>query len=134
FVLSAVDYRFGWSDLPAWTVVLGDAAVIAGLLGMSRVFVENSFAAATVQVEAGQRVIDTGPYALVRHPMYSAAIIMFAGVPPALDSAWGLVTMPFAVVILAVRLKAEERYLAEHLPGYLGYRDRVRWRLLPGVW
>lgn len=134
FVVSALDHRFGWSALPAWSAILGDAVVIAGLLGIVRVFVENSFAAATVQVETGQRVIDSGPYALVRHPMYSAAIVMFAGVPPALDSAWGLLGVPVGIAILAIRLQEEERYLIGHLQGYLGYRDRVRWRLLPGVW
>jgi len=134
FVLSALDHRFGWSDLPDRAAVIGNLAVIGGLLGMSRVFIENTFAAATVQVDEGQRVIDTGPYALVRHPMYTAAIVMLAGVPPALDSAWGLLIIPFAVGILAWRLQAEERYLADHLPGYSEYRRQVRWRLLPGVW
>ncbi len=134
FVISALDHRFGWSDLPGWTAILGDAGVIAGLLGMSRVFFENSFAAATVQVEAGQRVIDTGPYALVRHPMYSGAIVMLAGIPPALDSLWGLLVVPGGIGILALRLAAEERYLVRHLPGYPEYRNRIRWRLLPGVW
>ena len=134
FILSALDHRFGWSHLPDWAVILGDLAVVAGLLFISRVFIENTFAAATVQVDEGQRVIDTGPYAMVRHPMYTAAIVMLAGVPPALDSAWGLLIIPFAVGILAWRLQAEERYLEHHLPGYSEYRRRVRWRLLPGVW
>jgi protein-S-isoprenylcysteine O-methyltransferase Ste14 len=134
FILSALDHRFGWSDLPGWVAVLGDVAVIAGLLGMSRVFVENSFAAATVQVEAGQRVIDTGPYAVVRHPMYTAAVIMLAGIPLALDSLWGLLIVPGGIGILALRLGAEERYLVQHLAGYAEYRRKVRWRLLPGVW
>jgi protein-S-isoprenylcysteine O-methyltransferase Ste14 len=134
FVVSALDHRFGWSRIPAWAVVLGDGAVVAGLLLMSRVFVENSFAAATVQVEAGQRVIETGPYAWVRHPMYGVAVVMLAGIPPALDSAWGLLLIPPAVVVLAMRLRAEEAYLERHLSGYAEYRGRVRWRLLPGVW
>jgi protein-S-isoprenylcysteine O-methyltransferase Ste14 len=134
FILSALDHRFGWSDLPGWVAILGDVAVIAGLLGMSRVFFENSFAAATVQVEAGQRVIDTGPYAVVRHPMYTAAVIMLAGIPLALDSLWGLLIVPGGIGILALRLGAEERYLVQHLAGYAEYRRKVRWRLLPGVW
>jgi protein-S-isoprenylcysteine O-methyltransferase Ste14 len=134
FVVSALDHRFGWSALPGWAPVLGDLAAVAGLLLISRVFIENSFAAATVQVEPGQRVIDTGPYARVRHPMYTAAIVMLAGIPPALDSAWGLLFLPLAVGILAARLRAEERTLDRHLPGYPEYRGRVRWRLLPGVW
>jgi protein-S-isoprenylcysteine O-methyltransferase Ste14 len=134
FVLSALDHRFGWSDLPVWTVILGDLVVVAGLLLIARVFVENSFAAATVQVEEGQRVIETGPYGLVRHPMYTAAIVMLAGIPPALGSAWGLAVVPLGIGILAARLLAEERYLGDRLPGYLGYRSRVRWRLLPGIW
>ena len=134
FVLSAFDHRFGWSGLSGWAAILGDVAVIAGLLGMSRVFVENSFAAATVQVEAGQRVIDTGPYGVVRHPMYTAAIVMLAGIPPALDSLWGLLVVPGGIGILALRLAVEERTLIGQLPGYPDYREKVRWRLLPGVW
>jgi protein-S-isoprenylcysteine O-methyltransferase Ste14 len=101
---------------------------------MARVFSENSFAAATVQVEEGQRVVDTGPYAWVRHPMYSAAIVMLAGIPLALDSVWGLLVVPLGVAVLAARLLAEERTLDRRLPGYLEYRRRVRWRLLPGLW
>jgi len=134
FALSALDHRFGWSHLSAWIVLLGDLMVVAGLLLISRVFIENSFAAATVQVEEGQRVIDTGPYAMVRHPMYTAAIVLLAGIPPALDSLWGLAIVPLGIAVLAARLVAEERTLAVQLPGYLGYRSRVRWRLLPGVW
>jgi len=134
FVVSALDHRFGWSQLPGWLAFLGNLLVVAGLLGMARVFIENSFAASTVQVDAGQRVIDTGPYARMRHPMYTAAIVMLAGVPPALDSAWGLLIVPASIAILVWRLQAEERYLAEHLSGYREYRDRVPWRLLPGVW
>jgi protein-S-isoprenylcysteine O-methyltransferase Ste14 len=134
FVLSALDHRFGWSNLPDGVAILGDIAVIAGLLGMSRVFVENSFAAATVRVEAGQRVIDTGPYGVVRHPMYMAAILMLAGIPLALDSLWGLLIVPGGIGILALRLTAEERTLVRDLPGYAEYRLKVRWRLFPGIW
>jgi protein-S-isoprenylcysteine O-methyltransferase Ste14 len=134
FVVSALDHRFAWSHLPGWAAILGNLCVVLGLALISRVFMENSFAAATVQVEAGQRVIDTGPYGVVRHPMYTAAIVMLAGIPPALDSAWGLLIIPFAVGILACRIHAEERTLDSHLPGYSEYRRRVRWCLLPGVW
>jgi protein-S-isoprenylcysteine O-methyltransferase Ste14 len=134
FVVSALDHRFGWSGLPGWIAVLGDVAVVAALLLMARVFSENSFAAATVQVEEGHRVVDTGPYAWVRHPMYSAAIVMLAGIPLALDSVWGLLVVPLGVAVLAARLLAEERTLDRRLPGYLEYRRRVRWRLLPGLW
>jgi protein-S-isoprenylcysteine O-methyltransferase Ste14 len=134
FIVSALDHRFGWSRPPDWAAMLGDLGVVAGLLLISRVFIENSFAAATVQVDAGQRVVDSGPYALVRHPMYTAAVVMLAGIPPALDSVWGLLLIPVAIGILAWRIEAEERYLEIHLPGYSKYRRRVRWRLLPRVW
>jgi len=134
FVVSALDHRFGWSHLPDWVAALGDLGVVIGLLLISRVFVENSFAAATVQVDEGQRVVDTGPYGFVRHPMYTAAIVMLAGVPLALGSVWGLTIIPVGIGILVWRLQAEERYLDHHLAGYLEYRGRVRWRLLPGIW
>ena len=134
FVLPALDHRFGWSLVPAWCVLLGDLAVVSGFAMVFRVFRENSYASAIVEVNAGQRVISTGPYALVRHPMYAAAMVLLAGIPPALGSWWGLLVLPAFLAVLAARLLDEERHLVRHLPGYDDYRRRARWRLLPGVW
>jgi protein-S-isoprenylcysteine O-methyltransferase Ste14 len=132
-VLPALDHRFGWSDMPVAVVLLGDALIILSYVGFLRVFRANTYGAATVQVEAGQKVISTGPYAIVRHPMYSFALVMTAGMPLALGSWYALLTLVPGAFVLAWRLLDEERYLHRNLPGYTEYTRKVRWRLLPGV-
>jgi protein-S-isoprenylcysteine O-methyltransferase Ste14 len=132
--VSAFDHGRGWAVVPPILVLIGDLLVVAGFLVMVRVFRENTFAAATVTVEAGQRVIATGPYARVRHPMYSGALLMFGGTPLALGSWWGLLLFLPMVAVLVARLGAEEQFLLRNLPGYGDYRDRVRFRLVPGLW
>jgi protein-S-isoprenylcysteine O-methyltransferase Ste14 len=134
FVASAFDHRLGWSAVPLPLVVAGHGAVAAGYLAMLAVFRENSFASSTIEVGAGQRVISTGPYALVRHPLYAAALAMFLGVLPALGSWWGLLPAGLLAAAVVARLKDEEAYLARDLPGYEAYCSSVRWRLVPGVW
>jgi protein-S-isoprenylcysteine O-methyltransferase Ste14 len=128
------DVHFGWSSVPAAVTVAGDVLVGAGLLLVLLVFSVNQFAAATVQVEEGQKVVSSGPYALVRHPLYSAGILLILGVPPAIGSWWGLALFPPLLALIIWRLTDEERYLIAHLPGYQDYRQRVRYRLIPGVW
>lgn len=133
-IVPALDRRFGWSDVPAYAVLLGDLVMLLGWLGIYFVFRENSFASATIQSSADQRVISTGPYAWVRHPMYAAALIMLLGISPALGSWWGV---PIVIAILPAliwRLEDEERFLVQNLPGYREYQGRVRYRLLPFVW
>jgi protein-S-isoprenylcysteine O-methyltransferase Ste14 len=134
YVVSALDRRFGWSFVPARLALLGDALVLLGYYGIFLTLRENSFAAATVRVEQDQRVVATGPYALVRHPMYSAALLMFAGTPLALASLWGLVPVALLAAAVIRRLLDEENYLARNLTGYEEYRRKVRWRLVPGAW
>jgi len=134
FVVPALDHRFHWSAIPALGIVIGHVGVAAGYFMIFRVFRENSFAAATVEVAADQTVISSGPYAVVRHPMYAGAAIMFLGAPLALGSWWGLVPGVLLIAILAARLLHEEAYLSRNLRGYDAYRRTVRWRLLPGVW
>ena len=133
-VVPGIDHRFGWSIVPVWVVIAGDALVALGFLVVFFVFRENTFASATIEVEAGQRAITSGPYAFVRHPMYAAALILLAGIPLALGSWWGLLTIAPMKLLIVVRLLAEERFLAKNLPGYADYRSRVRYRLAPFVW
>jgi protein-S-isoprenylcysteine O-methyltransferase Ste14 len=133
-VLSAIDHRFGWSAIPVSVVIAGNALIVAAYLGFYIVFRENTFGAATVQVERDQTVISTGPYSFVRHPMYSAALVMVVGMPLALGSWWGLILLAPIVFALAWRLLDEERFLHSHLPGYTEYTRQVRWRLVPHVW
>jgi protein-S-isoprenylcysteine O-methyltransferase Ste14 len=134
FVVSALDYRMGWSSVPTSVVVLGNVLVAIGFWLTFWVFRANSFASSTIELSAGQSVIDTGPYALVRHPMYAAALLLFCGVPLALGSWWGLLVLLPLVAVLVVRLLDEEVFLARNLPGYTEYCGKVRYRLLPGVW
>jgi protein-S-isoprenylcysteine O-methyltransferase Ste14 len=133
-VVSALDHRFGWSSVPVSVVVLGDAMVVVGLLLAQLVVLQNRYASANITVAADQPLVDTGLYGLVRHPMYFGALVMMIGTPLALDSLWGLLVVFAAVPVLAARILDEEKLLVEELPGYRDYRERVRSRLIPGVW
>jgi protein-S-isoprenylcysteine O-methyltransferase Ste14 len=133
-VVPALDHRFGWSAVPTWLVLVGDLLVAAGFAIVGRVYRENTYTAATIGVEAGQTVIDTGPYAMVRHPMYTGALLYMFGTSPALGSYWGLVAFAVMIASLIWRLLDEERLLARDLRGYTDYQRRVRYRLLPHVW
>ncbi|MBR0913667.1 methyltransferase family protein [Bradyrhizobium japonicum] len=131
-----LDRRTQFSDMPVAFQALGLMLFVLSTLFILWVFRENSFAAPVVklQAERAQRVVSTGPYAHVRHPMYSGMILFFAGVPLLLGSWWGLVMAPVIVVLFAIRIGIEERTLREGLPGYSNYMTRVRYRLLPGIW
>jgi|SRR5271157_3191108 len=133
FVVPGLDRRFGWSNVPPWLSAAGDVLVVVAIWMAYRVFKENSFGSATVEVAKDQRVISTGPYAIVRHPMYSSAAAYFVGAPLALGSFWGLIPALLAILGLVVRLFDEERFLAENLAGYTDYCAKVRWRLAPGI-
>ncbi|HEY1749984.1 MAG TPA: isoprenylcysteine carboxylmethyltransferase family protein [Caulobacteraceae bacterium] len=134
FAVPGLDRRFGWTHVPVAVVIAGDALVALGFLIVFLVFRANSFAAGTIEAAEGQAVIDTGPYAAVRHPMYAGALVMFAGIPLALGSWWGLLPAAVIVPVLVWRLTREEAFLAANLPGYADYRTRLRWRLVPYVW
>jgi len=135
--LMALDaVRFRLSHLPAWIEVAGAFLILIAMYAFYRTFRENSFAAPVVKIqhERGQTVVSTGPYAIVRHPMYAGAGFLFFGVPMLLGSAYGLALAPAWYLLLALRIPLEERVLRENLAGYAEYARRVRWRLLPGVW
>jgi protein-S-isoprenylcysteine O-methyltransferase Ste14 len=136
FLVIGFDRRRQWSDMPVVLQALGYVLLLTATALMVRVARENSFAAPVVKVQAerGHRVIDTGPYALVRHPMYSGVVLYFAAMALLLGSWWGLVLSPVFLVLFAIRAGVEERALADGLPGYADYLARVRYRLLPGVW
>lgn len=134
FVLSSVDHRFRLSAVPPAVVLAGDALVVLGLYLVFLVFRENSFTSATIAVEQEQKLVSTGPYARVRHPMYAGALVMLLGVPLALGSWWGLLALVPMVLVIVWRLVEEERLLMRELPGYAAYRETVRYRLVPYVW
>ena len=132
--VSALDHRLGWSKVPGWMSVFGAFLVALGLVIDLLVFRQNSFGSSTIETMEGQRVISDGPYALVRHPMYVGALVMLLGVPIALGSYWGLVFVIAFVPILALRILDEETMLLRELDGYVEYTQKVRYRLMPGVW
>jgi protein-S-isoprenylcysteine O-methyltransferase Ste14 len=133
-VVSALDHRFAWSAVPLGAVVAGDLLVAIGFGLILRVYRENTFTSATVEVAANQTVVSTGPYAIVRHPMYASGSLYLFGTPLALESYWGLVPVAAMMPFLIWRLLDEERLLARDLSGYTEYQKRVRYRLLPRVW
>ncbi|HET6306785.1 MAG TPA: isoprenylcysteine carboxylmethyltransferase family protein [Rhodopila sp.] len=136
-VLMALDARrFGWSHVPLWAQGLGAVLIALCMVLVWQVFRFNSFAAPQVRIQAdrGQRVVTEGPYRLIRHPMYAAALLYFLGAPLLLGSWWGLLPVPFFMVGLGARAAGEERMLRQALPDYDDYARRVRFRLVPGVW
>ena len=133
-VVPALDHRFGWSAVPVWAVVLGNVLVAIGFYFIVLVYRENTFTAATIEVTAGQRVIETGPYAIVRHPMYASGLLYMLGMPLALGSYWGFLALAAMTPFLLWRLLDEERILTRDLRGYAAYRQRVPHRLVPLVW
>jgi protein-S-isoprenylcysteine O-methyltransferase Ste14 len=133
-VIPALDHRFSWSQLPSWLVAVGNAMVLAGFVAVYFVFRENSFTSATIELAPDQKVISTGPYAVVRHPMYAGGLILLFGMPIALGSGWGVLVAVAMLPALIWRLIDEERFLAKNLPGYDAYRGKVRYRLVPGMW
>jgi protein-S-isoprenylcysteine O-methyltransferase Ste14 len=133
-VVPALDRRFGWSAMLFSGIVCGDALVAIGFYLIYLVYRENTFTSATIEVVDNQRVISSGPYAIVRHPMYASASLYLLGTPLALGSYWALVPVGAMIPFLIWRLVDEERFLAKNLSGYLEYQKRVRHRLVPFVW
>ncbi|WP_342358666.1 isoprenylcysteine carboxylmethyltransferase family protein [Terrarubrum flagellatum] len=133
-LIAALDCRFAWSTAPRAAIILGHIFIAIGFLAVTYVLRANTFAAATIGVAENQTVISTGPYAIVRHPMYAVATPIFLGIPLALGSWWALLLAPFVIWLLAARLLDEEAYLVRNLPGYQDYREKVRFRLAPGLW
>jgi protein-S-isoprenylcysteine O-methyltransferase Ste14 len=134
FLLPGFDKRFGWSHVPAWVSIAADAGVLAAYLFFFLVMKTNSYASRVVEVQQGQQVITAGPYALVRHPMYLAMILMMALSPLALGSYWAAVPSIALIFLLAARIKSEEELLIRELAGYREYTQKTRYRLIPGVW
>lgn len=133
-VMPGLDRRFGWSEVPTVVVLLADAVVAASYLFTALVMKTNSYASRIVEVEEDQRLVRTGPYAVVRHPMYASAAVMFFATPIALGSWWGLLPMAVVPLILVPRILNEEKVLRGGLEGYNDYCEEVRWRILPLVW
>ncbi len=133
-VIPGFDHRHRWSSMSPAMVIAGEVVFLLGWIAIFFVFRENSFGSARIELADDQKVISSGPYALVRHPMYSAGLLMLTGVPLSLGSWWALLAMAVIVPAVILRLLDEERFLAKHLAGYVDYQNRVRYRLLPPIW
>jgi len=134
FVFPAIDHRFHWSDVPVSAVLVAEVVIAFGFYLIYLVFKENSYSAATVEIAPGQSVVSTGPYAIVRHPMYSSALLLIFAMPIALGSWWGLLLFPPFAAVIVWRLWEEEKFLVNRLPGYAAYQKKVPYRLLPLIW
>lgn len=133
-LVCAVDFRLHGARVPGLAALLANLLIAVGARLLHRIFKANRYAASIVTVQRGQTVIDAGPYAVVRHPMYSWAVGFFLVTPPALASVWGFVPALLLCVVIVIRLLREERYLRSTLPGYREYCAKVRYRLIPSVW
>lgn len=134
FLLPGLDRRFGWSAVPVWVVVVAVVVMVAGYALFIRVLLANRFASRVVEVEVGQTLAKTGPYAVVRHPMYVAVLAIWLATPIALGSWWALLPMLGIVPVILLRIQDEEALLARDLEGYRAYMADVRYRLIPGLW
>lgn len=134
FILPGFDRRFGWSEMPMWVSILGNVLVFAGYWLVFNVFKQNAYASRIIETSEEQQVISTGLYGFVRHPMYLGTCIMYSLSPIALGSWWALIPALFIVPVLVMRILNEEKVLAKDLPGYIEYMQKVKYRILPGVW
>jgi len=134
FIIPGLDVRFGWSQVPLWIIIIADMFVLAGYLMVAVVFLYNKYASRIIEVAKDQKVISTGPYAIIRHPMYTGVIIMYTASPLALGSYWALLPALIIPIIIIFRIFNEEKVLKRDLEGYTEYTHKVRYRLIPGVW
>lgn len=134
FIVAGLDYRFGWSHVSSLLVIISSVVLLVGYALYAEVLRENVYLSRVVEVQEGQRVIDTGLYGIVRHPMYFAVTLLYLAIPLVLGSWWALLVMSPCVLLLALRIKNEEQVLHQGLPGYTDYTERVRYRMIPWVW
>ena len=134
FVVAGLDFRFGWSAMPQAVTVIASVLFLLAYALYAEVMRENAYLSRTIRVEEGQTVVDTGLYGIVRHPMYSATVLLFLMIPLILGSWYALIVFAFYPAIIVVRLKDEEKLLTKELPGYEAYKQKVKYRLLPFIW
>ena len=134
FVLAGLDFRYGWLVLPGWVNFVAAAVFLAAYLLYAEVLRENTYLSRTIQVQENQTVVDTGLYGIVRHPMYSATLLLFLSMPLVLGSAISFVVFLAYPVLIAKRIRNEEKVLERGLPGYADYKKRVKYRMIPYIW
>ena len=134
FVVAGLDFRFGWSDLPMFLIICASVIFVLGYLLYAEVIRENEYLSRTIQVEENQMVVDRGLYGIVRHPMYSATLLLFLSMPLILGSLWSFIIFLMYPFIIATRIKFEERFLEKELKGYTEYKKKVKYRIIPYIW
>ena len=134
FILAGLDFRFGWSRLPGWVSHLGAVLFLSAYILYAEVLRENAWLSRTIEVQEGQKVVSTGLYGIVRHPMYAVTVLLFLSMPLVLGSIPAFVVFLVYPVLIAVRIKSEEEFLRKELPGYVEYTRKVRWRMIPFIW
>ena len=134
FVVAGLDFRFCWSQMPVWIVIAASVLFLVAYALYAEVMRENAYLSRTIQVEEGQKVVDTGMYGIVRHPMYAVTILLFLMIPLVLGSWYALIAFAFYPAVIVVRLKDEEELLTRELPGYAEYKQKVKYRIIPFIW
>ena len=134
FVVSSLDFRFSWSSVPAWLVITASVLFLIGYGMFAEVTRENAYLSRTIEIQENQRVVSTGLYGIVRHPMYLATLLMFLPMPLILGSLWGLVAFAIYPLIIVVRIVNEEKVLTQGLEGYSEYKKKVKYRIIPFIW
>ena len=134
FLVAGLDFRFGWSHVPSWVVIVASVILLVSYALYAEVMRENAYLSRTVEVREGQRVVDTGLYGIVRHPMYAVTVWLFLSIPVVLGSWWSLLCFLPYVAVIVIRIRNEEKVLVNGLAGYTDYQKRVKYRLLPFVW
>ncbi|MBQ7817820.1 MAG: isoprenylcysteine carboxylmethyltransferase family protein [Oscillospiraceae bacterium] len=134
FVVAGLDFRFGWSQMPSWVIIAAAVLFLMAYALYAEVMRENAYLSRTIKVEEGQKVVDTGLYGIVRHPMYAVTILLFLMMPLVLGSWYALIAFAVYPAVIVVRLKDEEELLTRELPGYAEYMQKVKYRIIPFVW
>ena len=134
FILAGLDFRFGWSEIPSWVIWTASSIFVLSYGMYAEVMRENEWLSRSIEVMEGQKVVSTGLYGIVRHPMYTATIAMFLAMPIVMGSWWAFLVMIPYVLAIAARIKDEENLLTKELEGYSEYKEKVRWKLIPYIW
>ncbi|MBQ7392252.1 MAG: isoprenylcysteine carboxylmethyltransferase family protein [Clostridia bacterium] len=134
FIVAGLDHRFGWSHVPAWLVVVSSVVLLVSYALYAEVMRENAYLSRTIEVQKGQRVVDTGLYGIVRHPMYAVTVWLFLSIPLVLGSLWSLLCFAHYPILIIARILNEEKVLSAGLEGYVDYKKKVKYRLIPFIW
>ena len=134
FVVAGLDYRFGWSKMPLWVVIIGCVVLVVAYALYAEVMRENAYLSRTIEVQENQKVVDKGLYAIVRHPMYAVTVWLFLAIPIVLASWWAIICFAPYIPVIIVRILNEEKVLEEGLEGYADYKRKVKYRLIPFIW